>query len=302
MKNDDSDIQNLNSRVEYTKEEKMKVQKTFFLLLVGSVIVIIIFLVFLFYSNNIKKLFSNQEDEVEDQEVEVEEQEVNALYNLSDGNININNVDIQNLYSRLYLDTNEYFLFQSEQLYTKSITELSDKDKLFLISKTQKFNKLIDVNNNIYTKEDLCNRNTYIDSEKVEEIAKYNFNIKDLNHADFYMAFVKDNVFLSFIEFTVDNDSYIGKCIEYEIQPIDKVATSILSTASKEKDYIYLDIKVIFQTTNGVYKDSDLTTKISDTYNEEYELNYYASGSLYRIYYKYNGNKDYFLEKIELMQ
>ena len=104
------------------------------------------------------------------------------------------------------------------------------------------------------------------------------------------------------MEFKYDNNRYIGKCIEYEIEPISTVATSILSTATKEKDYIYLDVKVIFQNENGVYKDAALTTKISDVYNEEYELNYYASGSLYRIYYKYNDNKDYFLEKIELMQ
>ena len=233
---------------------------------------------------------------------EEEEKKDEGLYSLSDGNINIKNEDIQELYERLFIDYNELYIFPSTDLYTKSITDFSNKDKLFLISKTKKFNDLIDKNNNIYSKEDLCNHNTYIDSTKVEEIAKENFNITNLNHTNFIMTFVKDDVFLSYMEFTFSDNGYIGKCIEYEIQPIEKVATSILSTASKEKDYIYLDIKVIFQTKDGIFKDANLTTKISDTFNSEYELNYYASGSLYRIYYKYNDNKDYFLEKIELMQ
>ena len=54
MKHNDSDIENLNSQIEYSKEEKMKVQKTFFFLLVGLVVVMAICLIFLFYSNKIK--------------------------------------------------------------------------------------------------------------------------------------------------------------------------------------------------------------------------------------------------------
>lgn len=297
MNDNDYDIKNLNSQIEYTKEEKMKVQKTFFILLIGLVIVIIVCFVFLFYSDNIKKLFDDKEEEKI-----VEEKEPEGLYSLQDGTININNNDIQELYSRLYFDFSEHYLFPSSDLYTKSIDALSARDKLFLISKTQRFNKLIDVDNNIYTKEDLCDTNTYIEAKEIENIAKDNFNLKKIEHTDFYMIFVKDNVFLSFMEFKYEENRYVGQCIDYNTESVDKVATSILSTASKEKDYIYLDIKVIFRTIDGIYKDPALTTKISDTYKEEYDLNYYASGSLYRIYYKYNDNKDYFLEKIELMQ
>lgn len=297
MKHNDSDIENLNSQIEYSKEEKMKVQKTFFFLLVGLVVVIAICLIFLFYSDKIKNMFDKKEEEQPVEEVKDE-----GLYSLVDGQININNPDIEKLYDRLFLNYNEHYIFSSYQLYTKDLSTFSDKDKLFLISKTQKFNGLIDKNDDIYTVEDLCNRNTYIESDKIETIAKENFNITNLNHTDFYMNFIKEGVSLSYMEFKYDNNRYIGKCIEYEIEPISTVATSILSTATKEKDYIYLDVKVIFQNENGVYKDATLTTKISDVYNEEYELNYYASGSLYRIYYKYNDNKDYFLEKIELMQ
>lgn len=299
MNDNDSDIKNLNSKIEYTKEEKMKVQKNFFFLLIGLLIIIFICFIFLFYSDSIKDLFNNNnEEEIVEEKEEIDE---NALYNEKDGNLNINNEYVQELYSRLYLDFNEYFLFDSNQLYSKSISELSDQDKLFLISKTEKFHNLVDVDNAFYDKETLCSSPIYIDAKKIEEVAKDNFNLKELSHTDFTMTFVKENVFLSFMEFKYEEDRYVGNCIDYEVKPLSKVATSIMSTATKEKDYIYIDIKVIFQTENGIYKDIDLNTKISDTYNEEYELNYYASGSMYRIYYKYNDNNDYYLEKIALI-
>ena len=64
MKHNDSDIENLNSQIEYSKEEKMKVQKTFFFLLVGLVVVMAICLIFLFYSNKIKNMFDKKEEEL----------------------------------------------------------------------------------------------------------------------------------------------------------------------------------------------------------------------------------------------
>lgn len=298
MEDNDADIKNLNSPMKYTKEEKTQVQKKFFFLLIILLLIIVFYFIFLFYLEDIKGFFSSPKEKV----TEIEESEdEEALYNQKDGSININNVYIQELYNRLYLDYNEYYIFDSSLLYNAKVTDLTDQNKLFLISKTKKFHNLVDENNNFFSKDQLCQNPIYIDKKSIEEIAQNNFNIMNINHTNFKIVFVKENVFLSYMEFKYEENRYVGNCIDYQQEPLSKVATSIISNANKEGEYIHIDLKTIFQTQNGIYKDINLKTKISDTYKEENELNYYNLGSTYRITYKYNGNKDYYLEKITLI-
>ena len=303
-KNDDSDIKNLNSNIEYSQKAINEVRMKFFKLFIFLLTLILLLLVYFVYREDINAIFHKKKtDESLEQKEEVKKEDLvnKKISAFSDGDIPNNNVEIMRLFNPFYYDLYDYFVIDTTRIYKNDFATLSDIEKLFYISKTDSFRELIDKDGKLDDKGKLCLQKIVIPSTDIDRIAKENFNILNINHMSFTTTYYKDGIFISYLKFTYDNGNYIGTCVDDVSKKVSVIARTISSSAEKKGEYVSIYSKVIFETEKGLYKDINLKTKIDDSYNVDDALEYYKQGSIYKLDFKNDGNGNYYFEKVSLL-
>lgn len=306
----DDDIANLNAdedfapveeteeKVPLTEEEKQMVRKKLFILLVVIAVVLLLQIMFLFFNPFSKKEEKPKEvEEVEEQVPEEEEEEVSvedrSLKDFQDGlAIPSNNVEMQALISEISYTTRDYYgndtlsIFKSKDMH---IPALSNRDKLLLVSKTFDFKKLLP--------KDLCAQDITIPTSEVDKILKNRFNTQvssyeNINYSD---EDAKVN-----IRFTNNGTNYIGKCYKPNENDVTSLTAQSFLSATKSKNNIYIDMKVVFVNKKGIYSDTNFQHIISNASAASVE-NDITKGNTYRYIFDISG-KYYYLTEIQLQK
>ena len=326
--NNDNDISNLNDdnsflpieeeeRAPLSEEEKKSIRKKLFFLLIIVVIVLIALLVTLIFNpfQSNKKTTDEEtkptiEEEVndndndnnnEEEKIPEENNDEKPISQLEDGTIPLTNIKIQSLSKEIVNLYKDYYEHDNIALYKNgntNIDNLKDETKLFLLSKTNNFSSLVKSKNNL---ENICNSNGNIIIEKkdIDEILNKRFNTPLSNYIPFiYNIYNEAENYTNTIKFTYQNNQYIGKCHTLNTE-IDSITQQLVTSATKEQNKLYVDVKVVFINKTGVYQDPNFNTLITNK-NQTFDQ-YIEKGNVYRYTYDIN-NDQYSLINITLLK
>lgn len=298
----DDDIANLNDDDSFapineeetpklTEEEKVEVRKKLFLLLIVIIVVILLFSVVLIFDpfkqteskkdNSTKEEQSKNNEETNDEDLSIVKRE--------NGTIDLTNEEIKKLESEVIYKYYEYYNNDTLALYrntSNDINNLDNKTKLFLVSKTKDFVSIIE--DKVFDTT-ICNDNITIPISKIDEILKNRFATTITQYEEFIFSYYKNDEFIQDIKFTKLDNSYIGTCYESQKQ-VDSLVQQSISKATKEDNNLYIDFKVVFVKSSGVYKDPTFTTLITNDQNTTIE-DYINQGNIYRYTYNINDGK-----------
>ena len=297
--NDDAEFQPIEEREEIiplTEEEKIEVRKKLFFLLIIITIVLFFLLIVLIFDPFAKKDKKDNMNENTPKE-EVIEEEL-SLKDLKDGPVT-NNDEMTKLVSEIIYRDNEYYENDTVSPYNKdktSIDSLKNANKLFLLSKTSDFNSLVSEQ---LINSDICNNEIIIPTSKIDDILSSRFNTTITKYESFIYNYYIDNTLGAVIKFSVKDNNYIGKCYSVN-KKVVKLAENTFDSCTKEKDLLYIDVRVVFINKTGVYRDakfSDLITADKSAIKDQYML----TANKYRYVFDISGN-DYVLKEIYLLK
>lgn len=309
--NENSDIMNLNDdgsfvpieeneREPLTEEEKKEVRKKLFFLLVTIIVVLIgllIVLIFNPFSSNSNNKNKDNNNNIVDEE-DNKQEEGKTIFELEDGPIELENAEIRMLKNEITFLSNDFYENNTIEFYLKDsndIKDLSDKNKLFLIAKTKEFESLIHQTEFTST---ICDTNINIEKIKIDNILNKRFNSSVTNYEPFLYNVYSEGNYYKTIKFTLENDTYIGKCYELNTK-IENLAQQNVISATKDNDKLYIDAKVVFIKEDGVYKDPSFNNPITKE-NQAFEQ-YIQHGNTYRYTYNITNNA-YTLTNISLVK
>jgi len=319
--NFDADIENLNiddsflpieeeEKQPLTEEEKVSVRKKLFILLVIIVLVIfglIIVLIFNPFENN-ENNENNKTEKNEEETIETEDvnEIASPIKNLKDGEISLENTELQAITNEIIFNHDDYFendtiiFYKNQSTY---INDLKDQSKLFLVTKTNEFRNLISNNVNV---SNMCNEEITIKTENIDKILNSKFNTTLSSYEEFtykiYGSYEENDTIVTntqTIKFTKNNDTYIGKC-HTPTTSVTNIAEQNIESATKDKDKLYIDMKVVFIKESGIYKDpefNELITNETKTTKEEYM----KKANVYRYTYIFD-KENYYLSNISLIK
>lgn len=308
------DINNLNDSEDFapiveqeevktlSDEEKIEVRKKLFVLLVLIILALLFMLVMLifdpFKSNN-KKEETPKEENNPTQKEEVKTDQEKSISELNDGLIINDNIELNSITKEIIYQKDEYYdndtlaLFKTNQTKISSLTDL---DKLFLVSKTNEFNTLVKEKN---TKNDICNSNITISTSEIQKILTERFNTSVKEYVNFNYSYYDNGNFISNIKFTIKDNNYVGTCYKSK-EKISSVSEQQFVSATKEKNNLYIDVRIVFINSKGVYKDPTLKTLITNDVKAT-SNDYMPKGNIYRYLYTYNNGK-YVLQGVQLLK
>ena len=249
------------------------------IVLIGLVIVLI------FNPFDSKSKYQNKPQTEENNKEDTEEKEENTttekVKDMPNGDIPITKAEIYTLTNEIVNKTKDYYENDTVSIYQKKqLSELTDQNKLFLLSKTNDFNSLI---HNQINNETICNANIIINKSDVDAILEKRFNTRLTNYESFIYNIYEEETYLNTIKFVLENDTYVGKCHTFKGELLTLAQQKVIS-ATKENNNLYIDVQVVFINKTGVYKDTEFTTLIT---NQEQSFDeYIQSGNIYR--YTYN--------------
>jgi len=311
----DDDIANLNydnsffpideeveEKIPLTEEEKIEVRKKLFILLIAIAIVLVI-LVIMLISDSFKFSFNGSNEEVVKEEVEEEEgKEVDPISapikDLETGEVDLNNSELSILVKEVKYKNYDYYENDTISLFKKDknlISDLSNKDKLFLLSKTSDFDVLVD---EVINQEDICNNNLIISTGSIDKLLIDKFNTKVDNYESFIYSYYDDNSFVNSIQFVKQGENYIGKCYTSN-KNIVSFAQQDVVEAYKSENKLIISFRVVFVNKTGVYKDPNFTSLITNE-NKKFE-EYIVEGNIYTYTYDISGS-NYYLESVDLLK
>lgn len=282
--------------VEHTPEDIYEIRKSFlkiFLFAVAALFIIIIIIINPFD-------FGKQKEK---EEVVVEEEVIEeTLITRKDGVIENSNEELLELFNMVTPNIQEYYLYDSTYLYSKDellIEEISKDYLLYLLSKTPKFQKMINDDFG-QTKAELCVENGYIKIpvEKINELITSNFIASDITeYPEFIYTHYINNEYSANIRFVYSDGYYVSFCKEPNNElKYSSVARPLIKNAIKENGYIKITTKVAFSTSEKVYADYELTKVISDNSNTDI-LEYINNANEYQYIFKLEDNR-YKFEKV----
>lgn len=312
-KNDSyDDINNLNDSNDFvpidknaqvkilTDEEKQELRKKLFILLILIVLTLFIMITLFFFeplkSNNKEKSSEKETDMTQQEEKTDQEKKISEL---SDGLIVNDNIELNSLIKEIIYQNEEYYdndtivLFKNDQTKISSLTDLN---KLFLVSKTDDFNNLIKEKNTI---NDICNNNIAIHTSEIQRILTERFNTNVKEYVTFNYSYYDNGNFISNIKFTLKNDNYVGTCYKSN-EKISSIPKQEFVSATKEKNNLYIDVRIVFINATAVYKDPSLKALITNDVNATSD-EYMSKGNIYRYLYTYNNGK-YVLQGVQLLK
>ncbi|MBE6150367.1 MAG: hypothetical protein E7162_00920 [Firmicutes bacterium] len=307
--NMDSDISNLNDDDSFlpieeqekeplSEEEKKEVRKKLFFLLVVIIVVLLGLLIVLIF-NPFDTNTSKKEKETENKEETPKSDNEKPVTELEDGDIPPANYEIKALEKEIINLKYDYYENDTLAIYktgNMDIKNLTDKNKLFLVTKTNDFASLI---KNKTTIEEACNSDIIIEQKAIDEILKNRFSTTVVNYDEFTYNFYTNDEYQKTIKFIYNgSNAYVGKCYNYTNQ-INTFTQQELQSATKDKTKLYIDVKVVFISENGVFKDPNFTTLITNQ-NQSFEQ-YIKNGSTYRYTYDISGSS-YSLLNVSLLK
>ena len=283
-----------------TEEEKKEIRKNILITLIAIGIALILLVLVLIFNpfKKIENLFNNKQSEEEVASNEKDDDSA-IISELTDGEISLTNKELNTLISEIEYKQNEYFdndtlfLFKNDSI---EIKKLSDKDKLFLMSKTIEFKELINSSINNFS---ICNSSITISTNNVDQILMTNYNTLANNYVDFYYSHYDGENYVKTIKFTYTNGNYIGTCYNQNNNLVTASKQKIVS-ANKQQDKLYINIKVVFIKESGVYKEPDFKTLISNDLTLD-EKEYMKSANTYRYTYNISEGK-YVLTNVSLIK
>ena len=310
----DDDINNLNEddsfspideveeRVPLTEEEKKSVRKKLFILLTIIIIVIIALIAIRIIEPYSKKEINNDETEEvkdDDETEETIESEEILISGLQDGTIPSTNYELIGLIDEIEYNMREYYVTDTIELYKNNdtnINTLTNRKKLFLVSKTKEFSTLI---HNQTNSESLCDTNIIIGISDVDKILKDRFNTNVTAYEQFTYSHYFEKEFINSIIFTKKDNNYVGMCSD-TTNKLVQVSEQKFVTATKEGNKIYIDMKVVFIKESGVYKDPNFATLITNDAKKTQE-EYFLEANIYRYTYDIN-DTNYVLTNVSLLK
>jgi len=314
----DADIVNLNKDNEFipfeedieieekiplTEEEKKEVRKKLFILLIAIVITLIIMIIMLIFdpfgSSDKKDDKETDKPIVEENKNDEDKDKNKTLKDVKDGKVSLQHADVVKLVELIEFNSNEYKYNDTPSLYSTSpilISKISNKNKLFLTSKSDTFKELFKTK---IANDDVCASELNIPTTEMNKIVKKVLNTEVSEYVSFYYSYYEGNSYVKDILFTKQNDLYIGKCLTDQPTPKSIVQQQFLG-ATKEKNKLYIDVKIVFANQSGVYKDPNFKTLITNDKNLELDK-YISEGNTYRHTFDISSD-NYYLENISLLK
>ena len=281
-----------NEIIPLTEEEKLEIRKKIGLLLIFVFAAFILLIIILIFDPFAPKKKRKQKT------VEPVTQEI-TLYDYEDGQIDISDKYIKEIYQEIKYNLIDSYELDTYSLYKNNYTStnsLTDYEKTILVSKSNDFNTII---SKISTNTNICEEDIVVDNESISKIAlnKYGTTINPV--AKFKYNYYYEDSYIASILFTLQNDKYIGKCYKHG-ENLEKTIEQRLVSATKSQDNLYLDVRVVFITAKGVFKDPNHTVLITN--DKEAKANEYMSkASTYR--YSYIVTEDgYYLNNVSLLK
>ena len=282
--------------VPLTEEEIFEIRKKIGILLVFVFIAFLAMIFILIFDPFAPKKKKVPEKEIKE---EVKEKEI-TLYDYEDGKIVLSDKYISSIYSEITFNVvdnyeyDTYFLFRNN---TTNLNTLSDAEKIILASKTNEFNSILE---KISTSSNICEETISIDSDELANISqkKYGTTVNLLNNFKYYNYYYNGS-YITSIYFTLENGKYNGKCYDHG-KTLAKSLQQELISATKDKDNLYLDVKVVFITEKGVFKDPNFKYLITNDKAAKAST-YMQNANTYR--FNYIISKDgYYLNNVTLLK
>ena len=314
--NIDADIVNLNHNNDFipvteeieaeeiiplTEEEKREVRKKLFILLVAIVIALVVMIIMLIFDPFGGKEKDKDKDKpiVQEEKEDDKEDKKKSLKDMKDGTVSLAHEELVKLIEIVEFNRNENLFNDTVSFFSTTpvlTSKLSNKNKLFLTTKSEKFKKMFETK---ITNNNVCSSELNIPTTEMSKLVKEVLNTDVSEYISFYYSYYDDTSYINDIIFKKENDLYIGECIKTTPQPKAVVQQSILG-ANKENKKINIDVKVVFINQTGVYKDPNFKTLITNDKNASLD-NYISEGNTYR--YTFDVSSDnYHLESISLLK
>lgn len=313
----DADISNLNidndfepvdeeEKAPLTEEEKIDIRKKLFMLLMIIIVALFIMVIMLFFSPSNS---SSKKDDKDDDQTEVDEnkdedkEEVDPvdlpLTQLPDGAITNGNVELNRLidevvynYYELY-DKDTVSLFKNDSV---DIATTSNSNKLLLASKTTDFQTVLtDI---VKDRENLCSESIVIPTSTMAKILEERLKTTVTKYENFVYSYYDEEDYVSNIRFVLEGDNYVGSCYT-ATKDVKEISEQSFLSATKEENNVYLDFQVAFINLNGVYKDPNFKTLITDD-TSVVSTQYMQQANTYR--YTFDISDNYSLTNIKLLK
>lgn len=220
------------------------------------------------------------------------------------GEIDISNSLAQELNNLVKFNENDFLVIDLYPLYTNEVllsSNIPNNIKLYMMKKNSKFKDML-VENGIDEYIDTCDPNgLVINKSEFDKLVGISFGPNVIVNYDTINYLYYDNHINQKLTFTYTNDTYVVKCNDYQEEgTLTKYLQQGLFKANKTEEGIEIYQKVVFISPNGVYKDPNFTTLITND-REANEEDYLSYGSTYK-YTFIEHNEDYYLSKIELVK
>ncbi len=283
-------------KVPLTEEEKLVIRKKIGALLCGVIIVFIFLIIVLIFDPFAPKKDNDDDGKIDEEVI----QEKITLYDYEDGEINLNDKYISQMYDEIELKTYDFYEFDTYFMFANSVNKISsftDLQKAFFVTKSSEFTTLM---TKISTSESICDQTISIDTNTLSSIASERYNSTVSIIPSFKYNYYYNKSYVASINFKLENDKYIGTCYKSN-KVADKVVFQDFIKATKKGDYVYIDVVVAFANKNGVYKDpnyKELITSDREANREEYLKN----ANTYRYTFVVDEEDGYYLDNISLIK
>lgn len=302
-----SPIDEVEKKVPLTEVEKKVVQIKIFFLLIAVIVFVIGLIAFRIITSQTKTAITSQtetpsQDEV-NEESEIQDNEIvdksTPITELKDGEISADNNELSILVNEIKYENGEKYLPVAKGIYINENTDiklLSDECKLFLVSKTKEFEKIASENVlvNLYTQ-----NSAQLEIKEIDTILKARLNTSLDKHKEFIYLLVFENNELSVVKFS-KNGNFYNATIEREVKVSSSRIEQKFISASKQKNKIYVDMKVVFIKENGIYKDSNYKSLITKE-PQKTEDDWFKEANTYRHTYEIINN-NYVLTNVSLIK
>jgi len=288
--------------IENSKEDLEEIRKKFLLIFLLSGGIVFVAIVLLIINPFDKELSSPKESDKKEEVKEVFDPKKAELHEFEDGIIPNDNVYALQLFNLFEFDKYDYYSFDSTYIYKTNVFEIGNMDinyLIFLATKTEDFNQLIQSQSKELTKIELCEKAGIIkfSSTELEDIVKKNFNTNPVLQNDFVYSYYMNNEFSTKVKFKYSDGYYVSNCQTDLGSANDNVkAKPVLKKIEKSGETITITAQVPILANGKVYYDSSLSVVISESDKIDF-LEYINSASTYN-YVFINDNNNYKLDKI----
>lgn len=288
--NDFDDIENLNEEIYKAEEatllndDEKKEMRKHILLLIG---VVCLFAVILILVNVVWPSFKKTKKE---KPAVVEEKKL-SLAELEDGEINLDNAELQEYINFIDLDYHDNTTINLLSLYQSKFKfyELSDQIKFFYFVNSNSFKNYLRKKD-----KDNCLINYSLNKEEIDKLIQKQLNISLSTEIKLNTIFKFNNNSLSAI--TYNNDSLSINCQKHQESSSTSYIKSQVESAIKTGDTLVVYQKAFFMNIDGIFKDTEFNQIITNNPNTDYNIAF-KEANTYKFIFKETNGKYYLYER-----